>query len=231
MQSTDKKRFATLLCGIADYYGKELSNGVIALYWQGLQSVDIEAVERALWEHTQNPDAGQFMPKIADVTRALQGRTEDQAALAWAKVDSAMRRIGSYADVVFDDPLIHRVIAEIGGWIWLGTQIEREWPFIAKRFEAMYRGYKLRSDVPEYPPVLTGLANAQNALGGYAAHVAVLIGDPHKAQAVHACGSDKPLLSMRRADAVTPLLKLIGQKASASGQLNQSHFNQHQEAA
>src|ERR1700722_10096887 len=99
MQSTDKKRFATLLAGIADYYGKELSNGVIALYWQGLQAYDIEAVEKALWEHTQNPDAGQFMPKIADITRTMQGRTQDQAAIAWAKVDAAVRRIGSYADV------------------------------------------------------------------------------------------------------------------------------------
>ena len=140
MQSTDKKRFATLLTGIADYYGKELSNGVIALYWQGLQHIDIEAVEKALWEHTQNPDAGQYMPKIADVVRALQGRTQDQASLAWAKVDAAVRRVGSYADVVFDDPLIHRVVAEMGGWIWFGKQTDKEWPFIAQRFETIYRG-------------------------------------------------------------------------------------------
>jgi len=211
MQSTDKKRFATLLAGIADYYGKELSNGVIALYWQGLQAYDIEAVEKALWEHTQNPDAGQFMPKIADITRTMQGRTQDQAAIAWAKVDAAVRRIGSYADVVFDDPLIHRVIVEMGGWIWLGTQVEHEWPFIAKRFEAMYRGYRVRGELPEYPPALIGLANAYNALEGYTAQTAMLVGDPHKAHTVQLGGSDKPLLGMCRADVFMPLLKLAQQ--------------------
>lgn len=202
MQSTDKKRFATLLAGIADYYGKELSNGVIALYWQGLQHIDIEAVEKALWEHTQNPDAGQFMPKIADVVRALQGRTQDQASLAWAKVDAAVRQVGSYADVVFDDPLIHRVVAEMGGWIWFGKQTDKEWPFVAQRFETIYRGYRLRAESPEYPPLLTGLANAQNALEGHAAQPPTLIGNAQRAQAVQAAGSAQPLITMHRAGAM-----------------------------
>jgi hypothetical protein len=208
MQSTDKKRFATLLTGIADYYGKELSNSIIGLYWQGMLAYDIEAVEKALWEHTQNPDAGQFMPKIADITRTMQGRTQDQAAIAWGKVDAAVRRIGSYADVVFDDPLIHRVIVEMGGWIWLGQQVEHEWPFIAKRFEAMYRGYRMRGELPEYPPALIGLANAYNAREGYAAQTAMLVGDPRKAQVVQLSASDKPLLGICRADAFMSLLKL-----------------------
>ena len=208
MLSTDKKRFATLLAGIADYYGKELSNGVIALYWQGLQHIDIEAVEKALWEHTQNPDAGQFMPKIADVVRSLQGRTQDQAALAWVKVDAAVRRVGSYADVVFDDPLIHRVIAEMGGWIWFGKQVEKEWPFIAQRFEVIYRGYRLRSESPEYPPLLLGVASAHNAQSGYAAQPPTLIGNDRRAQAVQAGGNAQPLIAMRRADALTPMLAI-----------------------
>jgi len=203
MQSTDKKRFATLLAGIADYYGRELSNGVIALYWQGLQHIDIEAVEKALWDHTQNPDAGQFMPKIADVVRSLQGRTQDQAALAWAKVDAAVRRVGSYADVAFDDPLIHRVVAEMGGWIWFGTQHDKEWPFIAQRFETIYRGYKLRSEAPDYPPLLIGLANAQNAMDGQPMQPPMMIGNARHAQAVQAGGSAQPLISMRRADTLT----------------------------
>jgi hypothetical protein len=208
MQHTDKSRFATLLCGVADYYGRELSNGVIGLYWQGLAHIDIDAVEKALWEHTQNPDAGQFMPKIADVTRAIHGRTTDQACIAWGKVDAAVRRIGSYADVVFDDALIHRVIAEMGGWIWLGQQRELEWTFIAKRFETIYRGYKMRSEAPDYPPTLVGLANAQNAREGFAAQPPMLIGHARRAQAVHLAGSDQPLLPMQRAGDILPQLKL-----------------------
>jgi len=202
MQETDKKRFAALITGVADYYGKELSNGVISLYWQGLKQYDIEAVEKALWEHTQNPDNGQFMPKIADVTRSMQGRTQDQAAIAWSKVDAAVRRLGTYSDVVFDDSLIHRVVAEMGGWIWFGNQKEDEWPFIAKRFETIYRGYKLRSEVPEHPPILIGISNAQNAQEGFAQQKPILIGDVKKAQLVLSSGSSRPMIAMRKLDDV-----------------------------
>lgn len=209
MQAIDKKRFVTLLTGLADYYGKELSSGVIALYWQGLQQYDIEAVEKSLWDHTQNPDNGQFMPKIADLTRAMQGRTQDQAAVAWSKVDRAVRRVGTYQDVVFDDPAIHRVIADMGGWVWFGNQLEDEWPFVAKNFENRYRGYKLRGETPDYAPVLLGMANSQNQQQGFRSNPPILIGNQAKANSVMLGGTNAPLLEMRQAGSAAAL-KLVG---------------------
>ena len=202
MQITDRKRFAELLSGIADYYGKQLAGGVIELYWQGLQQYDIQAVEKALWEHTQNPDNGQFMPKIADVTRILQGRTQDQASLAWSKVDGAVRRIGTYADVVFDDPIIHRVLVDMCGWVSLGSKTEDDWPFVAKEFENRYRGYKLRGETPDYQPVLIGLANAHNQKEGFIGQPPILIGDGDKAKNVMLGGTTKPLIQMQPAGGV-----------------------------
>lgn len=203
----DYEKFLAILTGVADYYSKELSEGVIELYWQGLQQYDIQAVEKALWDHTQNPDNGQFMPKIADLTRAMQGRTQDQAAIAWSKVDQAVRRIGTYQDVVFDDPIIHRVISDMGGWIWLGNQIEDEWPFIAKNFENRYRGYKMRGETPEYAPVLIGMANAQNQQQGFRSNPPILVGNQAKANAVMLGGTKAPLLEMRQAGSA--VLKLV----------------------
>lgn len=204
---TDYGRFLTVLTGVADYYGKELSEGVISLYWQGLQQYDVQAVEKAFWDHTQNPDNGQFMPKIADLTRAMQGRTQDQAAIAWSKVDQAVRRVGTYQDVAFDDPIIHRVIADMGGWIWFGNQIEDEWPFVAKNFENRYRGYKLRAERPEYAPVLLGMANAHNQKEGYRSNPPILIGNQQQAKVVMAGGTNAPLLEMRPLTA--PALALV----------------------
>jgi hypothetical protein len=208
MQDSDKKRFLTVLTGIADYYGKELSNGVIGLYWQGLRQYDIEAVERALWEHTQNPDSGQFMPKIADVTRILQGRTQDQAQVAWTKVDKAVRTVGTYQDVAFDDPVIHRVLTDMGGWIALGQKKEDEWPFIAKEFETRYRGYKMRGEMPEYPPVLIGISNAHNSKEGYRLAPPILIGNPKQAEQVRLGGTDKPLVQISHVSATIHHLRL-----------------------
>lgn len=195
----DYKRFLTLLTGVADYYGKELSEGVISLYWQGLEQYDIDAVEKALWEHTQNPDNGQFMPKIADVTRNLQGRTTDQAALAWSKVDSAIRRVGTYSDIVFDDGIIHRVIADMGGWINFGTKTDDEWPFVAREFENRYRGYKMRGEIPDYQPVMTGIANAHNSKEGFRTQPPMLVGNTEKAKQVLLGGTNEQLIPMKLA--------------------------------
>lgn len=184
MQPNDKKRFVTLLTGIADYYSKELSSGVIGLYWEGLRQYNIEAIEHALWQHTQNPDSGQFMPKIADVTKVLQGRTEDQAQLAWSKVDGAVRQIGVWADVAFDDPVIHRVLADMGGWIQICSHDDEKWPFVSKEFITRYRGFKIAGAMPDYPRYLIGTATTHNQAQQLAKPCVRLIGNAALARQV-----------------------------------------------
>jgi hypothetical protein len=188
MQPNDRPRFLTLLTGIADYYSKEISTGTIGLYWEGLRQYDIEAVERALWQHTQNPDSGQFMPKIADVTRVLQGRTEDQAQLAWSKVDGAVRQIGIWADVAFDDAIIHRVLADMGGWVRICSFEDDGWPFVAKEFIARYRGFRIAGQAPEYPRYLLGTASTHNTAEGLAKPCVRLVGNAEVARQVIGAG-------------------------------------------
>lgn len=181
----DTARFASLITGLADYYGQKISTAVIGLYWEGLRQYDYEAIERAAWAHTQSPDeSGRWMPKISDLNKVLQGRTIDQASLAWAKVDKAVRTIGTWRDVVFDDPIVHRVIQDMGGWIKLGQQDMKEWPFIEKRFVMAYQGHRIQSEVMDYPNVLTGIANAQNGFEGKEKQSPTLIGDQEKATEV-----------------------------------------------
>lgn len=177
MQPSDRKNFVTLITGIADYYSKELSMTSIGLYWEGLKHYDYPAIERALWQHTQNPDSGQFMPKIADVTKVLQGRTEDQAQLAWSKVDGAVRRIGVWADVAFDDPIIHRVLHDMGGWVRINSFEDENWPFVAKEFVTRYRGFRISGQVPEYPKYLLGTASTYNTVEGLAKPYVRMVGN------------------------------------------------------
>ena len=184
MQPNDRPRFLTLLTGIADYYSKEISTGTIGLYWEGLRQYDIEAIERALWAHTQNPDNGQFMPKIADVTRVLQGRTEDQAQLAWSKVDGAVRQVGIWSDVAFDDAIIHRVLADMGGWVRICLFEDDGWPFVAKEFITRYRGFRIAGQTPEYPRYLLGTASTHNTAEGLAKPCVRLVGNAEVARQV-----------------------------------------------
>lgn len=191
----EKKRFFALLIGISDYYGKALSKTTLELYRVGLKAFDYDAIERAMWQHTQSPDeCGRWMPTISDLTKMMHGRTQDQAALAWSKVNLAVRQIGVYVDVVFDDALIHRVLADMGGWASFATKEEKEWPFIAKEFETRYRGYKMSEQKPDYPKVLTGMANAQNAASGLEKQGARLVGDRALCMAVKRGQTSAPML-------------------------------------
>lgn len=209
MTPRDKREFAALMAALGDYYGRELSDAVIGMYWQGLERYDIAAVREALNRHMHNPDTGQFFPKIADISRMLAGTTQDAALVAWAKVDKAVRRVGTYADVVFDDPLVHRVLHDMGGWMALGTKNEDEWPFVAKEFENRYRGYRMRGERPEYPPVLIGIAGAHNRRGNHALQPPMLIGDRLAAQAVMNGGVDKPLIGLVSAGQEFSMLSLV----------------------
>ena len=219
MQQHEFDAFSEMLQAVAEYCGKPLSPGVIAIYWQGLKDLDLPAVRHALNAHVQNPDTGQFMPKIADVRRMLGGTTQDSALRAWAKVDKGVRHVGPYASVAFDDALIHRVLHDMGGWVGLASKTEDEWPFVAKEFENRYRGVAMRTERPEYPPVLTGIAEAENVRRGLRSDPPRLIGDASKAEAVMQGGTSRPLIGFATAsaaavEAAQPLRVIDGRSAA-----------------
>lgn len=179
MTDADRPHFAALMTGWADYYRTPLSRTTIDIYWNLLRQYDLGAVDQAMQRHAARPDKeGAFMPKASDLTVMLVGRSNDQAAQAWAKVDRAVRTVGTWDDVVFDDPLIHVVVAELGGWAWLGNQTDKEWPFVEKNFTTRYQGYRMRSERPEHPRLLTGIANAANSAAGRPKLPAIMVGNP-----------------------------------------------------
>ncbi|SOD42399.1 DUF6475 domain-containing protein [Nitrosovibrio sp. Nv4] len=203
MQTDDFSKFHEGISGVMGFYGKGVSTFALDVWWNALKGYDLAAVVDAFNRHLANPDAGQYAPKPADIIRMLQGSTQDSALRAWAKVDKAVRHVGTYADVVFDDPLIHRVIQDMGGWIGFGTKNEDEWPFVAKEFENRYRGFRVRSEIPEYPAKLMGIATAHNEKQGFKADAPVLIGNELKARQVLNGGTDKPSIGFKRlSDAV-----------------------------
>lgn len=198
METSDFQKFHDGIAGVMSFYGKSVSRFALDVWWTALRRFDLAAIVDAFNRHLANPDTGQFVPKPADIIRMLQGSTQDSAMRAWAKVDQAVHRVGTYCDVVFDDPLIHRVIQDMGGWIALGTRSEDEWPFVAKEFENRYRGFSARGEHPPYPATLIGLATAHNSRHGYPAETLILIGNEQSAREVLRGGSDQPPLGLHR---------------------------------
>lgn len=202
MTQDDYEEFAGMVGAITELYGRAASEFAITIWWGALRQYDLSAVRQAFDRHVRNPDSGQFAPKPADLIRMMGGTTQDSALVAWAKVDRALRVVGTYRSVAFDDALVHRVLTEMGGWTALGAKTEKEWPFVAKEFENRYRGYRMRNERPDYPPVLIGIAEARNSQAGFRSEEPTLIGDQVQAERVMAGGTTQPLIAMRSAGAL-----------------------------
>jgi len=183
MNEDDKKQFASCLTSAAEITGKDLSAQAMKLYWEILKKYDISDVEQAFFSHASNPDVGQFMPKPADIIKAIDGGGASRSMTAWTKLDKAIRIVGPYETVVFDDPIIHKVVSDMGGWISFGNVMEEEMPFKANEFNKRYLGYSMRTDLT-YPKKQIGIAETENEQNKQKIAPPKLIGDASKAQAV-----------------------------------------------
>ncbi|PSJ16355.1 DUF6475 domain-containing protein [Nitrosomonas supralitoralis] len=208
MTENDFEKFREGLAGIYGFYDKEINTFVLDIWWNALKIYDLPAIIQAFNRHVINTESGKWLPKPADIIRMLRGSTQDLALVAWAKVDWALRHRGTYVDVVFPDLLIHRVLHDMGGWISLGTKIEDELPFVAREFENRYRGFRERSEIPEYPAVLIGIANAYNRAKGHKLESLVMIGNEDACKRVIAGGTDKPIIGFKNAGESAVDLKL-----------------------
>lgn len=209
MKASDRKRFSACLLGCAEAYGKGVSEFALEIWWQALREIEIESIELAFLRHLRSPDVGQFFPKPADIIRMVEGTSLDASMLAWTKIDFALRTIGPYQSICFDDALIHRVVADMGGWIEFAKKTESEWPFVGNEFRARYKGYRMRGETPEYPRHLLGLDEAENTRRGFAPGALVYVGDIDAAQAVHDGGRDLPAIGVRRIAAALPAPKAL----------------------
>lgn len=195
----DANEFASIMEATMAVYGKDVSKPVIRLYWNALIEYDMEAVRRAFGGWIKNPDSGQFAPKPADIIRMIDGGSGDRAMVTWSKIDKAIRMVGHYQSVAFDDPIIHRVVDEMGGWrklACLPTNMDLE--FAGLEFIKRYRSYVLAGGVGgDYPAYLIGECEALNGKDGYrGVDPVTLIGDSSKAKQVARLGSSGPTLRL-----------------------------------
>jgi hypothetical protein len=181
MQDRDSQRFAEIMAALSEVYEMNVSGVLIEIWFKALEEFDIDTVSTAAYDYMKNPDSGRYKPKPADLIKIIKGTTKDRAYIAWTKVDKAIRSIGDYESVVFDDPVIHKVITDMGGWIGFGDTPEKEWGFKANDFMNRYRGCADRIDREKVPPKLTGIHEVNNLRDGYEIEPPAMIGDSKKA--------------------------------------------------
>lgn len=188
MRIEEAPQFSQLMTALGELYGKPLTEALHEIYWLALERYELEEIKQAIVRHVNSPDCGQFMPKPADLIRALGGNTESQAKLAWSKVEKALKHHGPYQTVVFDDPTIHAVISDMGGWVFFGSVTDVDWKFMAQDFEKRYRAYA-QNPTNQFPPKLIGMAECHNRILHEKIPEPILIGDPAKARKILEAGN------------------------------------------
>lgn len=171
MDKGDFNSFAKMLALTGEQYGKTPSPELIEFYFDGLEHIELSAVREALNRHIRNTDTGQFMPKVADILRALSGTTTDAAYTALVKLQSAFSAVGAYESPKFDDPIIAAVVADMGGWPEVCGRNAEEWQkFGSNEFMRRYRSIASRG-VEIEPPLLAGIFDRTNTALGFGAAI------------------------------------------------------------
>lgn len=172
MTMADQKKFSQGLMILAEIYNRKLSSFLFQTYWNCLKKYSYDVFESTLWNFLKNPNyaRGNF-PSPADWVRAIEGDAESKSLSAWTEIIKAIRQVGHYESVMFTDPLIHRIISDMGGWIFLCQQPERELIFLQKEFERRYRSHYAVKKWFNAPRYLAGKIEHQNNFNGFTENI------------------------------------------------------------
>ncbi len=94
MIASDKPKFANIMFGLGEYFGKQITQPVIDIYWRVLENYDLRAIDRAVSVILSNPEALPFMPKANEIIAAMPS----EAGLQWLSADEAWAHVVSAHD-------------------------------------------------------------------------------------------------------------------------------------
>ena len=200
MTDADKPKFGALLAGVMDLYGKVLAVPTVGIWWGALARFEWADVERAFGLYVQDPDQGRYPPTPAGVIAQIEVSGLQAGQAAFDRLVAAIRSVGPYESVVFDDPLIHAVVDALGGWIHIcSSWTTEDLKFREREFGTRYQAALKAERVP-YPGKLIGLAEAHNQQAGHIKYIPrpILIGDAAKAEEVFALGTEGGLALTRQ---------------------------------
>jgi hypothetical protein len=165
MNGNDRKEFSKALVLMGEVYEKNITEGLLEIYFNILQQFSIEQFKSAVVGHLQDKRSGQFFPKPADIIRQIEGDDDNIAMAKWCEVRKAIQRVGYYQSVQFDDPVIMQVIDRMGGWIELCRILTSAVGYKEAEFIKLYKHYnKFPVNAPESLP---GYHEISNRLNGF----------------------------------------------------------------
>ncbi len=144
-----------------------LSTTKIEFYYKLFKMYPIEDFKRACMSVIATKKISTF-PLPAEILEYLDN-PEMKANQALERVEKAINRYGYYYSVQFDDPIIHKVIDNMGGWEWISSQKIEDWKWIKKEFLQKYEMFYKQNitNTSDIPDKLIGYHERMNNANGY----------------------------------------------------------------
>jgi hypothetical protein len=221
MNDNDRVEFQEVWTATYAMYRQRVSDSMLDLSFGALLPYSIEDVRKGITAHIRNPDTGHFPPKPADVIKHISGNSQSAGGEAWAKVDHAIRCVGNYRSVVFDDPKIHAAIDRLGGWQKIALTDEKEYPFLRNSFLKLYQGFTIQPPAT-FPRKLIGTCEHENSQHskferGRPRDEPVMIGNPDRARLVYQGGGEQGVAQIRQRGTQEYLESAIGKQVKRLG--------------
>lgn len=163
-----RNTLAASLALLAEVFGREVSPVLTEVYWEIFRGYPDATFRKAVLLALKTLS---FFPKPSDLLRILEGAPEDRALIAWQTLEKAIRTVGSWDSVRFDDPALSAAVEGLGGWTKVCEWTEEEMPFRRREFEQLYRVFAdRRIPGPEWHP---GWIEINNRAGGWLQYIPV----------------------------------------------------------
>lgn len=129
---------------------KQMDDKQLKIYFKLLQDIpDIkfgEGIKRLMQERVYTN-----IPSPAEIREFCLGYKERdlivKAAEAKQKLKNTIAEIGAYETIVFDDPVLHLIVQDLGGWIKTCGLSEKELEDYFKfKYENLYKSYATRQN-------------------------------------------------------------------------------------
>lgn len=176
MTDADFPAFATSLGVAAETLDAPISELRIRGYFEALRDLPLEQVVLALKQSMRDAE---WLPKPAEIRQRITGSTDDAAALAWAAVQQAIRKVGRYNSPrqTLGDAAYAAMQAAFGDW-QAACDMETEGAAVAsarKSFVAAYAAQTRRAQQEALLGLGEGERGPQGRLGPSVADVGGLI--------------------------------------------------------
>ena len=156
---TDDEKKVVVIIGLSFFLPphRELTDVELVMWKRKLSKYPLELIEKVA---DRLSDDCALMPSWSEFVKAIEGDPSEKSLRAWTSAFQAMRDIGTWESVRFDDPAIHHAISRMGGWTEFGTWEEKDRPFRERQFRELYNAY--RSEIDEVPDYLPGAMEISN---------------------------------------------------------------------